>query len=166
MKWLAAAVAFLAPVAALACDEGASQAVIQTISVDQLAELTKAQKATVYDANSTETRQKSGVIPGAKLLTSSSKYDTAKELPTAKDAKLVFGCKSGGRSQRACELLENAGCSTLVNMYGGFHGASDMSGRVIEPGWSACGYETTQETPAGRSWNELSGAAGTSKKSR
>ena len=83
-----------------------------------------------------------------------------------KDAKLVFGCKSGGRSQRACELLENAGYSTLVNMYGGFHGASDMSGRVIEPGWSACGYETTQETPAGRSWNELSGAAGTSKKSR
>lgn len=78
----------------------------------------------------------------------------------AKDAKLVFGCRSGGRSQRACELLEGAGYSTLVNMYGGFHGATDMVGRVTEPGWSACGYETTLETPPGHSWNELSGAGG------
>jgi hypothetical protein len=32
------------------------------------------------------------VIPGAHLLTSDDKYDVAKELPPAKNAKLVFYC--------------------------------------------------------------------------
>ena len=51
-------------------------------------------------------------------------------------------------------------------MHGGLHGATDMNGRVTEPGWSACGYETTKETLPGRSWSELSGAPGEAKKSR
>lgn len=45
----------------------------------------------VYDANPESTREQEGVIPGAHLLSSLS-FDPAKELPRAKDAKLVFYC--------------------------------------------------------------------------
>lgn len=50
------------------------------------------QKLAVYDANGTNTRRKEGIIPGAKLLSSSSQYNVAKELPADKSTKLVFYC--------------------------------------------------------------------------
>ena len=43
----------------------------------------------------------------------------------------------------------------LVNMHGGLYGATDETGRVSEPGWSACGFETTRKSLAGRTWAEL-----------
>ena len=46
----------------------------------------------IYDANPPSTRQRDGIIPGAHLLSSSSDYAVASELPPAKDAKLVFYC--------------------------------------------------------------------------
>lgn len=72
-----------------------------------------------------------------------------------KEQKIVFGCKSGGRSEKACLLLERQGYGSLVNMAGGFHGATDMSGGVLEPGWLACGFETARTPEPGRSWKEL-----------
>jgi rhodanese-related sulfurtransferase len=72
--------------------------------------------------------------------------------------RLVLGCKSGGRSARACELLAQHGYAHLVNMSGGFHGATDMSGNVLEAGWAACGFEATRESMPGRSWRELAPA--------
>ena len=72
-----------------------------------------------------------------------------------KTQKLVLGCKAGGRSERACVLLANQGFTTLVNMAGGFHGATDMSGSVLEPGWAACGFETAKAAQPGHSWKEL-----------
>jgi len=47
---------------------------------------------TLLDANGTDFRNKEGVIPGAVLLSSYSKYDVDKELPSRKDAPLVFYC--------------------------------------------------------------------------
>ena len=75
-----------------------------------------------------------------------------------KTQRIVFGCKSGGRSARACEFLQQQGYAQLVNMAGGFHGAFDMSGNVLEPGWAACGFETTRQSHSGRSWRELEAA--------
>lgn len=46
----------------------------------------------VYDANHPSTREHFGVIQGAHLLSSSDKYDVAKELPANKNTKLVFYC--------------------------------------------------------------------------
>jgi hypothetical protein len=46
----------------------------------------------VLDANLEGTRNKYGVIPGARLLTTYDNYNVAKELPPAKNAKLVFYC--------------------------------------------------------------------------
>ncbi len=53
-----------------------------------------------------------------------------------KDAKLLIGCKSGGRSAQACQILSKMGYTDVANVRGGFHGATDMMGRVLEPGWS------------------------------
>jgi len=46
----------------------------------------------IYDANGWGLRSTAGVVPGAHLLTSDDKYDVAKELSPAKNAKLVFYC--------------------------------------------------------------------------
>jgi hypothetical protein len=46
----------------------------------------------VLDANVESAREKYGVIPGARLLSSYDHYDVATELPPAKNAKLVFYC--------------------------------------------------------------------------
>ena len=52
-----------------------------------------------------------------------------------KDAKIVVGCKAGGRSLQAAALLEAAGYTSVVDMRGGFHGERDGMGRVTTPGW-------------------------------
>src|SRR4051812_36408962 len=46
-----------------------------------------------------------------------------------KDAQLVLGCKSGGRSAQAAGLLEASGYTQVVDMRGGFSGERDMFGR-------------------------------------
>jgi hypothetical protein len=63
------------------------------IHVQDLADLLAKQPSStrVYDANPSRVREKEGVIPGAKLLSSSRSYDLG-ELPGAKDSKLVFYC--------------------------------------------------------------------------
>lgn len=57
----------------------------------------------------------------------------AKVIP--KNTKLIVGCQAGGRSQRACEILEEAGYSDLTNVVGGFGGQRDGSGAVVVTGW-------------------------------
>jgi rhodanese-related sulfurtransferase len=51
----------------------------------------------------------------------------------APGTKLVVGCQSGMRSQRACELLTEAGYGDLANVRGGFGGSEDT------PGWRESG---------------------------
>ncbi|MEK7692483.1 MAG: hypothetical protein AAB425_15820, partial [Bdellovibrionota bacterium] len=46
----------------------------------------------IYDANVESTRENVGLIPGAKLLSSSKSYDLATTLPSDKKAPLVFYC--------------------------------------------------------------------------
>jgi rhodanese-related sulfurtransferase len=67
------------------------------------------------------------------------------EAALAKDAKLVVGCKTGGRSARACEVMSQMGYSNLANVRGGFVGAMDNLGRVSEPGWSMLNLPTCAE---------------------
>lgn len=71
------------------------------------------------------------------------------------DAKIVVGCKSGGRSLRAAEMMASAGFSGVIDMRGGFHGEYDRSGACTMPGWadSKLPVATTAET--GKSYAEL-----------
>jgi rhodanese-related sulfurtransferase len=71
-----------------------------------------------------------------------------------KDAKLVVGCKAGGRSMRAAEMLVAAGFSGVVDQRAGFDGPRDPAGKPIEPGWAASSLPVENVTPGG-SYAEL-----------
>src|SRR3984957_12575342 len=49
-------------------------------------------------------------------------FVTVAEKVLPKATKLVVGCMAGGRSQRACEMLEEVGYGDLTNVRGGFGG--------------------------------------------
>ena len=66
-----------------------------------------------------------------------------KVLPRNK--KLVVGCQAGGRSMRACEMLEEAGYSDLTNVAGGFGGQRDQSGAVVVSGWRDSGLPVSND---------------------
>jgi rhodanese-related sulfurtransferase len=63
----------------------------------------------------------------------------------SRDRKLVVGCMAGGRSQRACEMLDEAGYTDLTNVVGGFGGQRDASGKVVVAGWKDAGLPVTIE---------------------
>lgn len=69
--------------------------------------------------------------------------------------KLVVGCQAGGRSQRACEVLAEAGFGDLSNVRGGFGGARDQGGRVVVPGWRDEGLPVEAGTTPGASYRDL-----------
>lgn len=60
------------------------------------------------------------------------------------DTSMVIGCKMGGRSAQACEILSNAGYHDVTNVLGGFGGAPQF-GHI---GWVQAGLpvETTADT--------------------
>jgi rhodanese-related sulfurtransferase len=96
------------------------------IHVTDLAPLVKEHAANLYvfDANNDDTRKKDGIIPGAKLLTSSSKYDIAKTLPEKKDSKLVFYCANTQcmASHAAANRAAKAGYTDVSVMADGIQG--------------------------------------------
>lgn len=57
----------------------------------------------------------------------------------AKDAKIVVGCKAGGRSLRAARALLAAGFSNVLDQRAGFDAVRGPFGEVTEPGWSRAG---------------------------
>src|SRR5690606_7904073 len=52
---------------------------------------------------------------------------------------LVVGCRMGGRSARACEVLAGAGYTALHNIDGGFGGRPDAPHPSARKGWHASG---------------------------
>jgi len=76
-----------------------------------------------------------------------------------KDAKLVLGCKAGGRSAKAAEILAKAGYTNLADQRAGFEGARNQFGAITEPGWVPVGLPVETET-AGGSYAELRQKAG------
>ena len=72
------------------------------------------------------------------------------------NSPIVIGCKMGGRSQQACEILASIGYADVANVQGGFSGAPQMG----QQGWAQAGlpvetagdpsraYSTLQKKPA------------------
>src|SRR5262249_22250586 len=71
-----------------------------------------------------------------------------------KDAKLVVGCKAGGRSARAAALLEQGGYTSLVGQKKGYDGTPLPTGGV-EAGWRPKGLPTSTEAAPGRAYDAL-----------
>jgi rhodanese-related sulfurtransferase len=77
------------------------------------------------------------------------------EASFAKDAKVVVGCKSGGRSMQAAALMQAAGYTNVVDMRGGFHGERDNLGRVSVPGWAEAGLPVETTAPPEKTYAAL-----------
>ena len=71
-----------------------------------------------------------------------------------KDARLVVGCKAGGRSMKAVEMMIGAGYTHLIDQRAGFDGPRDAFGTLTEKGWSPAGLPVETVT-AGGSYVEL-----------
>jgi rhodanese-related sulfurtransferase len=114
---------------------GEGEANIPEVSVDDLSTWIEDGAAIPVDANSASTRSEHGVIPGARLLTSSGRYDPAAELPQDRAAKLVFYCgntdcrASDGAAARAVE----AGYSDVNILRAGISGWVAAGQRVDRP---------------------------------
>ena len=82
------------------------------------------------------------------------------EASIPKNAQVIVGCKSGGRSAAAIEILQLAGYGNLVNLAGGFGGVMDASGQVLQEGWSTLGYPIEHGQKEGTSYESLRAKAG------
>ena len=71
-----------------------------------------------------------------------------------RDARLVVGCKAGGRSAKAAALLTQAGFTNLVDQRAGYDGAPLPTGGV-EPGWRPKGLPTSTESAPDRTYDGL-----------
>lgn len=69
-------------------------------------------------------------------------------------ARLVLGCQSGNRSQKAGAALVQAGFTDLRELRTGWDGSRDAFGRV-EPGWSKVGLPVETGVPAGQSYEDV-----------
>jgi len=78
------------------------------------------------------------------------------ERVVSRDAQLIVGCQSGGRSQMACERLVQAGYQNPRNLEGGFGGIVNGTGQVLQEGWSTLGYPIERGQGGQRSYAILS----------
>jgi rhodanese-related sulfurtransferase len=77
-----------------------------------------------------------------------------------KDRALIVGCQMGGRSQRAAEMLVQAGYAEVSNLQGGFGGARDAMGRVVAAGWAQSGLPVSTACHDNNSYAALKARAG------
>lgn len=72
-----------------------------------------------------------------------------------KDAKLVLGCRSGGRSLQAAQLLLAEGYTDVVDQRAGFEGARGPFGNVTEQGWLPEGLPVEEGAKPGQSYDDV-----------
>ena len=112
-KFIGSSIAGLVVASALILGCGPDTTGLGTLSVPELATLlSQGSSVVVCDANNEETREKYGVIPGARLLSDHRGYDVATELPAEKSEKLVFYCSS-----EACSAAPAAARKAVAQGY-------------------------------------------------
>jgi len=72
------------------------------------------------------------------------------------ETTLVIGCQMGGRSQKAAEVLANAGYKDVANVLGGYGGAPQMG----HTGWVQAGLPVERQADAAREYDALHKKAG------
>jgi len=98
------------------------------------------------------------LVPGAGM-SPNPDFAAVVEATLPKDAKLVIGCKTGGRSARACDVLSQMGYKNVANVRGGFVGAMDNAGRITEPGWSMLNLPTCADCSGEARYDALAAKA-------
>jgi rhodanese-related sulfurtransferase len=70
-------------------------------------------------------------------------------------ARLLIGCQMGGRSMRAAQMLEAFGFTNVTNVRGGYAGARNPMGQLVDPGWIQSGLPIEDQADAGRRYDDL-----------
>jgi rhodanese-related sulfurtransferase len=84
---------------------------------------------------------------------------TVVEATIPKDATVIVGCQAGVRSQRAADLMIQAGYSKVINMMGGFGGGQALDGSPVL-GWRDAGLPVSTDNGEGVSYASLATKAG------
>ena len=92
-------------------------------------------------------RDPSGMVPNPEFL-------EVMQNAFGKSEKLVMGCRSGNRSQRAAEMLISAGYSDISNLTTGFEATRDAFGRTL-PGWKNLGLPVEIGKPGGQAYADV-----------
>ena len=66
-----------------------------------------------------------------------------------KETRLIVGCKMGGRSAQASQLLESLGYRDVVDQKGGFEGQPG------NPGWQPAGLPVATQAPPDHTYEAL-----------
>ncbi len=88
-----------------------------------------------------------GLVPNPEFL-------SVMESAFGKDEALVIGCKAGGRSKRAAELLSQAGFSRLADQVAGFDAGKDAFAARF-PGWSRSALPVATGKPPGQAYADV-----------
>jgi len=72
-----------------------------------------------------------------------------------KDKRLLVGCLAGGRSQKACDILEAEGYSQLHNVCGGWGGGRHPETGEPLQGWKELGLPTSQDNGEGVGYESI-----------
>ena len=88
-------------------------------------------------------------------------FQTVVEANIAKSVTIIIGCQAGGRSQRAADMMDQAGYTDVTNMQGGFGGGKNPAGKVV-PGWRDVGLPISTDNGSGVSYTSLAQKAGVS----
>lgn len=135
---------------------------IKQVTPEEAAELVAA--GHVYVDVRSEPEFEQGHVPGAFNvplmhlgpggMTPNGEFMQVMQSAFGKDEKLVVGCRSGGRSRRAAELLAAAGFTELSDLSAGWEGSRDPFGRTV-PGWSKKDLPVEPGKPAGQAYADV-----------
>ena len=139
---------------------------IRRITPEEAKQLLESNQGYVYLDVRTVVEFDAGHVPGARNVpllepdASGRMQPNPKFLETvqqnfAGDARIITGCKVGGRSMKAAELLLSSGFQNVVDMRGGFDGERDPSGALRFPGWAPRGLPVTKESAPAERYENL-----------
>jgi len=77
-----------------------------------------------------------------------------------KGAKLIIGCKAGGRSKAAAERLAAAGFQHLKDQFAGYSGSRDTMGRLQEAGWAGVSLPIATDAEEGHDHASIAAKVG------
>ena len=88
-------------------------------------------------------------------MTPNADFVAVMEKTFAKDAALIVGCKMGGRSAKAQQVLAAAGFTRVLDQSAGWDGKKGTFGETLEAGWSKSSLPTETGQPAARAYAAL-----------
>ena len=140
---------------------------IQNITPEQAKQILDADSGAVYIDVRTEGEFQNGHVPAAlnipvvwpdpvtRQMKPNPDFVKVVSAHFSQNSRIIVGCQAGGRSQLAANILGQEGFEDVSNMQGGYGGARDAMGRVVQAGWTQLGYPVETDVPKGSSYGEL-----------